>query len=265
MRKVGCQGCESPPLCKRCRRRQRRRAGDARYREKNRLAVRARAREWARRERQRNPEAIRIIERRWRATHIEEARAKGRAYRERNRALVRERERARWPQRRDAKLKANKEWRQAHPERVRELRRRWARNNRDKVNAGTRRRRAKHPEIQREAQRQWRARHPLKWLEVRDRRLAKRRGASYVEPVDRREVYRRSGGRCAYCSERISPRGWHLDHVVPLLHGGAHSMGNVVASCRQCNQSKGAKLNWVPKALGNPTTTERREANGTAN
>ncbi|MFI8830536.1 HNH endonuclease [Streptomyces afghaniensis] len=33
----------------------------------------------------------------------------------------------------------------------------------------------------------------------------------------------------------------HVDHLVPLARGGAHSLSNLVPACQRCNTSKGAK------------------------
>jgi 5-methylcytosine-specific restriction endonuclease McrA len=33
-----------------------------------------------------------------------------------------------------------------------------------------------------------------------------------------------------------------LDHVFPLAHGGAHTLGNLVAACVRCNRLKGDLL-----------------------
>ncbi len=52
------------------------------------------------------------------------------------------------------------------------------------------------------------------------------------------EIKRRSGGRCYYCKLR---RPLTMDHVTPLSKGGAHAAWNVVAACKPCNSSKGAK------------------------
>jgi len=33
-----------------------------------------------------------------------------------------------------------------------------------------------------------------------------------------------------------------MDHVVPLIRGGRHSVGNIIPACRSCNSSKGGKF-----------------------
>ena len=51
--------------------------------------------------------------------------------------------------------------------------------------------------------------------------------------------------QCKYCKCELdfSAKGQvHLDHVIPLSKGGAHSITNVVWSCAKCNLKKSDKL-----------------------
>jgi len=54
--------------------------------------------------------------------------------------------------------------------------------------------------------------------------------------LSRRNVLRRDGYSCQYCSARD-----HLtvDHVVPKSRGGQHVWANLVAACTRCNNKKG--------------------------
>jgi len=45
-------------------------------------------------------------------------------------------------------------------------------------------------------------------------------------------------GTCFWCPETINMSG-HLDHIKPLYYGGKSNSGNLVASCRDCNLTKG--------------------------
>lgn len=51
----------------------------------------------------------------------------------------------------------------------------------------------------------------------------------------RRRVQR---GVCAWCGKTVPPRELTLDHVVPVARGGRSKKGNVVASCKECNNRK---------------------------
>ena len=45
-------------------------------------------------------------------------------------------------------------------------------------------------------------------------------------------------GLCAYCGGRFEPRALTMDHVVALARGGRSVKGNVLPSCKECNNRK---------------------------
>lgn len=98
--------------------------------------------------------------------------------------------------------------------------------NREKNNLQVRERRRKNPEAFREWMRQGNY-----------ARRARVRGVEH-EKFDRREIFARDGGRCAYCACVLDESNWHLDHVIPIARGGGHLRSNVVAVCPPCNISK---------------------------
>lgn len=55
----------------------------------------------------------------------------------------------------------------------------------------------------------------------------------------RRRVLRRDGFTCQYCGakERLE-----VDHVVPFVRGGSHSLSSLKTACLPCNRSKGSLL-----------------------
>lgn len=60
---------------------------------------------------------------------------------------------------------------------------------------------------------------------------------------------------CAYCGCALTRSNFQVDHIVPIVKGGTHSVQNIVVACRSCNSSKGAKLlfsEWVPSNHCNP-------------
>lgn len=56
----------------------------------------------------------------------------------------------------------------------------------------------------------------------------------------RRRVIERDEGLCFYCGKE--PWQLHIDHVIPVKHGGMNTFGNLVVACSHCNCSKGAKI-----------------------
>jgi 5-methylcytosine-specific restriction endonuclease McrA len=47
---------------------------------------------------------------------------------------------------------------------------------------------------------------------------------------------------CYWCSVDLSTTHSHIDHYMPLIKGGTHTISNLVISCSTCNLQKGTKL-----------------------
>ena len=45
-------------------------------------------------------------------------------------------------------------------------------------------------------------------------------------------------GICAYCEKPFPPKALTMDHIVPLARGGRSNKGNLVPSCKDCNNKK---------------------------
>ena len=72
-------------------------------------------------------------------------------------------------------------------------------------------------------------------------RRARKRGAS-VEAVDRNRVFALAQGVCGICEVLIDVNSnWHVDHVIPLSRGGAHSYANTQPAHADCNLKKGSR------------------------
>lgn len=57
---------------------------------------------------------------------------------------------------------------------------------------------------------------------------------------DRAYVYERDGGTCHLCRKKAPRHGFHLDHLVPLSKGGAHTCDNLAVAHASCNARRGA-------------------------
>lgn len=68
-----------------------------------------------------------------------------------------------------------------------------------------------------------------------------RKVQAFVEVVDPAVVAKRDRLRCHICKRKIGGT-FHLDHVVPLSKGGAHSYSNVKLAHPHCNVQKGAAM-----------------------
>lgn len=92
---------------------------------------------------------------------------------------------------------------------------------------------------------QWRRDNPEAYRRKGQRDSSKRNALKrnadvrVVTDADLRRLLHRQHGRCAYCAE---PEPSTLDHVVPLVRGGRHAIGNLVWACEPCNKSKGGRL-----------------------
>lgn len=56
---------------------------------------------------------------------------------------------------------------------------------------------------------------------------------------NRRNLYLRDKGRCAYCGTKTAMHDFTFDHVTPRSRGGRTTWENIVVSCLPCNQWKG--------------------------
>ena len=65
--------------------------------------------------------------------------------------------------------------------------------------------------------------------------LAARRGA--LTARQRAYVLTKTGGTCHVCGGDAG-KGWQADHVIPHACGGAHSVDNYLAICRECNRHR---------------------------
>jgi 5-methylcytosine-specific restriction endonuclease McrA len=71
-------------------------------------------------------------------------------------------------------------------------------------------------------------------------RLARKRGASKAEYIDRTIVFERDEGICGICGGEADASDFHVDHVIPLSRGGEHTYTNVQVAHPLCNQRKGS-------------------------
>lgn len=102
--------------------------------------------------------------------------------------------------------------------------------------------RARNPEQQAEWSRDWVIRNPDKRKAISrnyksKRRTLEREGVSTVALTDWTAAAVKV---CYWCGARC-PKGFHVDHYVPLAKGGKHELANLVIACAPCNLKKNAK------------------------
>jgi hypothetical protein len=76
-----------------------------------------------------------------------------------------------------------------------------------------------------------------------------------ITASQRQAVIERAGGCCEYCrlmqTDATTP--FHVDHIVPVKHGGTDDLDNVCLACFQCNSFKGSNLAAADPATGAAT------------
>jgi len=60
-----------------------------------------------------------------------------------------------------------------------------------------------------------------------------------LTPAERRQIYDKMAGRCAYCGCEISIKNMQVDHIKPVSRGGGDDADNLFPACRSCNHRKG--------------------------
>lgn len=87
-------------------------------------------------------------------------------------------------------------------------------------------------------------------------RSGRPRSAFKISRSVRLQIYADAGWVCQLCQcptrsneDSNHPRYPTLDHIVPRAHGGSDSLENLRLACRQCNITRGARVDWVPELM----------------
>jgi hypothetical protein len=59
--------------------------------------------------------------------------------------------------------------------------------------------------------------------------------------IDRKKVFDKYGGHCAYCGRQIEYKDMQVDHITSKKNGGTDDISNLNPSCRLCNHYKSAE------------------------
>lgn len=130
-----------------------------------------------------------------------------------------------------------KKWREKFPEKAREMGRRNYAARKEHYAAVKAEWRKNNPEAVRAALEKHRLNNLPKMAEKSHKRRVIERGNGVYEVSDR-ELRRIYASPCAKCG---STHKVTLDHVIPVVRGGRHSIGNLQPLCLTCNSSKNSK------------------------
>lgn len=83
---------------------------------------------------------------------------------------------------------------------------------------------------------------------------------------ERRIIYDKMGGRCAYCGRELAYDDMQVDHVEALRNDGIDDLSNMLPACRSCNHYKRGNslegwrriLEAIPKTLERDCYTYRQ-------
>jgi len=56
--------------------------------------------------------------------------------------------------------------------------------------------------------------------------------------LNRKQIYKKFGGHCAYCGIKIKLKEMQVDHIYAKGRGGNNQRINLYPACRSCNASK---------------------------
>jgi len=61
----------------------------------------------------------------------------------------------------------------------------------------------------------------------------------------KRAIWNRANYICHWCFKKMTESEATVDHVIPRSYGGSSDNSNLVASCKDCNQERGRKMQVV--------------------
>ena len=78
---------------------------------------------------------------------------------------------------------------------------------------------------------------------------------TYISESVRKQVQDRANNRCEYCykPEYASFHGFHVDHIVPIKHGGTSELENLAWACLECNVNNGRDISSYDEFSGELT------------
>jgi len=161
----------------------------------------------------------------WAAANKEKVSGYQKKYRDAHPEKMKEKGRRKYAAQGERFLAEISRWRAENPDKKRESAKQWRANNRDRVSKYNRKQAEAHPEVKR--------------LNNEKRRAREASAGGMITAKQWSELVEQYGNRCLCCGrENVKLT---LDHVLPLVLGGAHAVENAQPLCGSCNSKKGTK------------------------
>ncbi len=167
-------------------------------------------------------------------------------YRAANREHLLEYKRRHYSENRELMNEQSRQYQAVNREAIREKSKQYYSENRDVIKANVTKYSKANRDVHRRANEKYRKAHPELHTRREARRRAIKRNATIgdLAAIVAWESKWRSKKTvaCHWCRKRVKTTDVHIDHVVPLSKGGAHSVENLCVSCAKCNVTKNAKM-----------------------
>lgn len=94
-----------------------------------------------------------------------------------------------------------------------------------------------------------RARARIRSIHTSQKRRAKKHGCELPYTADELIDHLLPLGNCPYCGAKLTPKGFQVDHEVPIAAGGTFDLSNTQAICTSDNRRKHSLMPDRYKAL----------------
>ena len=143
----------------------------------------------------------------------------------------------RYPKVKERKVIQNREYRKANKEKTDIYYKKWREKNKEKILLNERKNYAAKKEKYDSYRAEWRKQNRLKWNSYRRSRDIRKKQNGIFLILDK-EFKKLNNELCFYCG---SNNKLTIDHIIPVVRGGRHSIGNLLIACKSCNSKKGSK------------------------